>query len=391
MADEVREYLRAAQEAELRKDVPAAVYRLRQAAAAYRRRGIFSRALSVLRHALRICPGQEGLAEELAEVEAAEARAGEHGGDAPVPSVAPSPELQAALDALDDERELVLEGGPATRVPVAAAPGLDAWCSFCCQPTREAGPLAAGASGTFICGACAEVACALAGRTLPPGAAVVQGRSTEATGLPALSRASLQAARQVEAALQRGARLVVVAGPPSSGKSRFLSALVAQGRVHAGEAAQARGRPVWIKDAWALSPAEQRGWLSRLETEPSLRLVVEARAAVGAEAPVARGADGAVALLLGAVELGALLGVDWPVQVLDAVEAVGLFSPMDAAELAAHGRALLAVRQPACTVSERLLEVIVQRALASGRGAAEMEAQLRRLPPGRWSLPGEEG
>jgi len=387
MADEVREYLRAAQEAELRKDVPAAVYRLRQAAAAYRQRGSLSRALSVLRHAHRIGPGLEGLAEELAEVEAAEAQ----GEAAPVlANLAPSPELQAALEALDDERELLLEEGAVVRAPVAVDPALDAWCSFCCRPAREAGPLAAGASGTFICGACAEASCALTGRSLQPGDAL-QGRSSSPPSLPALSRVSLQAARQVEAALAHGARLVVVAGPPSSGKSRFLASLAARGLLHAGQVAQARGRPVWIKDAWALGASEQRALLARLDVEPALRLVLEARAAGGAEAQVARGEDGAVAWLLGGSELATLLGVDWPAHALDAVEAVGLFTAMDGGELTAHGRALLAARSPACEVSDRLLEVIVQRAVASGRGAAELEAQLRRLPPGRWTLPGEEG
>ena len=391
MADEVREYLRAAQEAELRKDVPAAVYRLRQAASAYRQRGSLSRAISVLRHAHRLGPGTEGLAEELAEVEAAEAGAAVPGSDAPAARMELSPELQAALDALDDEAELVPEDGPAVRAPIPADPRLDAWCSFCCRPAREVGPLAAGASGTFICGACAEASCAITGHVLPAGPRLVQGRSSGGGEVPGLSRASLQAARQVEEALSRGARLVVVAGPPASGKSRFLASLAARGLVHAGEGAQRRGRPVWVKDAWALGAAEQRAWLARLESEPALRLVLEARATPGAGTLAARGEGGAVALLLGASELASLLGVDWPAHALDAVEALGLFEAMDASELTAHARALLAGRSPACEVSDRLLDLLVQRAQSSGRGVAELEAQLRRLPPGRWTLPGEEG
>jgi hypothetical protein len=148
---------------------------------------------------------------------------------------------------------------------------------------------------------------------------------------------------------------------------------------------------VWVKDAWALAPAEQRALLARLEAEPALRLVLETRAAPGGQVPVASGEGGALAWLFGAAELASLLGVDWPAHALDAVESLGLFTPMDAEELTAHARELLGVRQPACEVSDRLLEVIIQRALGSGRGAAEVEAQLRRLPPGRWALPGEEG
>lgn len=387
MADEVREYLRAAQEAELRKDVPAAVYRLRQAATVYSRRGSLSRAVSVLRHALRIGPGTEGLAKELAEAEAAEAVG--PGGPVHGPEVAPSPELQAALDALDDERELVLEDHPAARAPVPVPAGVDAWCSFCCQPAREVGALAAGASGTFICGACAVASCLVTGRALPT--VRPPSASWGAPPVAGLSAASARAASQVEDALSRGARLVVVTGPPASGKSRFLSRLVERG-VGVASVKEASGRPVILKDAWALTASEQRAWLARLATEPSLRLVVETRSrAEPTPVPVARGADGALALLLGGGELATLLSVDWPDSALDAVEMVGLFEPMTDGELAAHARAVLSARTPACELSEGLLALIVRRALASGRGVAELEAQLRRLPPGRWTLPDEAG
>jgi hypothetical protein len=386
VADEVREYLRAAQEAELRKDVPAAVDRLRQAASLYSRRGSLSRAVSVLRHALRIGPGTEGLAEELAEAEAAEAAGPEV--PARVPEVAPSPELQAALDALDDERELVLEDHPVARAPVPATAGLEAWCSFCCQPAREVGALAAGASGTFICGPCAEASCLLTGRTLQ---SVPLPAASPVLPSAGLSAASVRAAAQVEVALAHGARLVVVTGPPGSGKSRFLSRLLERG-LGVVDAKQASGKPVILKDAWALPSTEQRAWLARLGSEPSLRLVLEIRSHVEATTvPVARGADGAVAFLLGAAELSALLSVDWPASALDAVETVGRFEPMTDSELAAHGRALLSAREPACDVSEGLLALVVRRAQASGRGVAELEAQLRRLPPGRWTLPDEAG
>src|SRR5688500_15408476 len=69
MADEVREYIRAAQEAELRGDTPKAVELLRKAAALVRSAGNDQRALQLLRHAQRLDGGAEDLAEEIHRLE----------------------------------------------------------------------------------------------------------------------------------------------------------------------------------------------------------------------------------------------------------------------------------------------------------------------------------
>jgi len=112
MASDVREYLRAAQAAEIRGDTVRAIELLRSAAAAYQQAGNQPRAEQMLRHAQRL-----------------EAR----------PLKAPH-----AVDP-----ELTQRG------PTLADPAQAAWCSFCCRPRDEVGRLVAGPAGAFICTACA--------------------------------------------------------------------------------------------------------------------------------------------------------------------------------------------------------------------------------------------
>ena len=118
MESDVREYLRAAQAAEIRGDTVRAIELLRTAAAAYQRAGNHPRAEQMLRHAQRL-----------------EARPAK-----PPRSVDPE----------------FAERGP-TLADLAQA----AWCSFCCRPRDEVGPLVAGPAGAFICTACASHASSL--------------------------------------------------------------------------------------------------------------------------------------------------------------------------------------------------------------------------------------
>src|SRR5262249_33464867 len=111
MASDVREYLRAAQAAEIRGDTVQAIELLRTAASAYQQAGNHPRAEQMLRHVRRL-----------------EAR------PAPVPR-AVDPELTQ-------------------RGPTLADPTQPAWCSFCCRPRDEVGPLVAGPAGAFISPPC---------------------------------------------------------------------------------------------------------------------------------------------------------------------------------------------------------------------------------------------
>src|SRR5262249_2020594 len=61
------------------------------------------------------------------------------------------------------------------RTPTLADPALEAWCSFCCRPSREVGALVAGPSQAYVCRGCGELA-----GSLREGAR--QGRTEEGTG-----------------------------------------------------------------------------------------------------------------------------------------------------------------------------------------------------------------
>jgi len=115
MASDVREYLRAAQAAEIRGDTVQAIELLRTAASAYQQAGNHPRAEQMLRHVRRL-------------------------------ETRPAPAPRAV------DPELTQRG------PTLADPTQPAWCSFCCRPRDEVGPLVAGPAGAFICGACASQA-----------------------------------------------------------------------------------------------------------------------------------------------------------------------------------------------------------------------------------------
>jgi hypothetical protein len=119
MADNVKDIIRAAQSAEIRGDNGEAVNFLRQAASLYQAAGNTTRAQQMLRHAQRL--------------------KGE---------VAATPTADSLAKAY-----LVEQRGPAL-----ADAAVEAWCSFCCRPSREVGKLVAGPASAFICGSCASQA-----------------------------------------------------------------------------------------------------------------------------------------------------------------------------------------------------------------------------------------
>src|SRR5215472_574247 len=152
MASDVREYLRAAQAAEIRGDTVRAIELLRTAAAAYQRAGNHPRAEQMLRHAQRL-----------------EAR----------PAKTPQ--------SVDPEF--------AERGPTLADPAQAAWCSFCCRPRDEVGPLVAGPAGAFICTACASQASSLLAARAPPSRAPEgNGGAHAPVGLTGEGMAPLRAA-----------------------------------------------------------------------------------------------------------------------------------------------------------------------------------------------------
>ena len=122
---EIRRLLADAQDAERRGKKEEASKLLRIAAAWYRDRQLLPRAAQMLRQARRV----EGIVDE---EEPAEAVFGFD--DAPEE---PPP----------GEGRVLTE----QRVPQLADPSVDAWCSFCCRPKTEVGPLVAGPAGAYVC------------------------------------------------------------------------------------------------------------------------------------------------------------------------------------------------------------------------------------------------
>jgi hypothetical protein len=194
MGDDVREYLRAAQAAELQGNKPQAVELLRKAAALYRNQGNTSRALQMLRHAHRIDGKNAEVEQELGRME-----------------------WLPVLDEPARPRELIERG------PTLADPALQAWCSFCCRPRTEVGELVAGPAGAFICAACVRESFRLLGDGPP---AVEPAVAAD----PAFA---LVGQRALEAGLRTildELRALVARLPPGSSSARPTPAVASKGR-----------------------------------------------------------------------------------------------------------------------------------------------------------------
>src|ERR1700687_1275526 len=174
MASDVREYLRAAQAAEIRGDKASGAEILKAAAEAFQKAGNDPRAQQMLRHVARLKgnPAPEWVdpaqPERACEVNS-EARSA-----ADLPEAAPR----------GGRRSRAAEPEFAERAPALADPDAAAWCSFCCRPRAEVGPLVAGPAGAFICAACAgESSSLLGGPRRPASIAPVASGASSAPGL----------------------------------------------------------------------------------------------------------------------------------------------------------------------------------------------------------------
>lgn len=187
MASDVREYLRAAQAAEIQGDNARAAELLRTAATAYQQAGNSPRAEQMLRHAQRL-----------------DARPSSPGGRPDSP-----PQASRAVDPRFAERG-----------PTLADPALAAWCSFCCRPGREVGALVAGAAGAYICAGCLAHARRLIPQASSSAASLAVGPACGASdGKPdARALASLHGALEAaaRALADVASRLASVGGLPKS-------------------------------------------------------------------------------------------------------------------------------------------------------------------------------
>ncbi len=152
-----RELLQSAQAAEREGDLARAGALLEQAARIYESTGHDARAAQMRRHVERLGPAARAAARGVEEP-----RSGGRGNGGPEVSV------EEALPGVD--RALF------ERTPTLADPTLEAWCSFCCRPSREVGPLVAGPAQAYVCRDCVRLAESLldgAGRREDEGASRV--------------------------------------------------------------------------------------------------------------------------------------------------------------------------------------------------------------------------
>lgn len=341
---EIRTLLANAQAAELRGEKPEAARLLREAASWYRDRQQLRRAAQMLRQARRV----EGIEEE---PDAVFGFGAEFEGDA-VPPPEPLPEVAQPTPT----RQLVEQRGPQL-----ADPAVDAWCSFCCRPKTEVGPLVAGPAGAFVCQGCTERSTSLLPGARPAAPSLAQELPALLHELPAQRRAR-------ERFLRLRARLSLVIGPPGSGKSAWLATL--------------RGpdvRHLELEDR--LSTSDERELLAWLEA-PARSAFLVVRAEVPTPALVLQGEHGPEPIHDTATLADAVPQVS--PALLARVDAVHAFEAPEASALHGLGRAVAAAR--GLVLPDAALEHLVALSLRAGRGAHELVTLLARIPPGTYGV-----
>jgi hypothetical protein len=389
MSDEAREYIRAAQAAEISGDKARAVEMLKKAAVLFRDRGNHSRALQMLRHARRLDVGVIDVEEEIKRLEWIP--------DDPLGRAA----IVGAEDQEDDEADRALAvlddvAGPAPkqlveRGPTRADPSLQAWCSFCCRPRTEVGDLVAGPAGAFICQKCLRESAKLLGAELPKGGGarnldeVMQHVSpaTEPEEIEFLGQP--EAVHVVDSGLRLGARTVLLLGPEGTGKSTYLRHLEKQGLgvyvddPAALDSAMGAERVLLDVDPEQLGSPKVR---ALVETVPVV-ISIRAQPLVPSITLVSESLE---LPLVSGVDLVAATGGKLPLAIADRVQVVASFRALTNDELEEIARRLLLPRAVELELGEELLAALAQLASTSGRGGHELAAFVRRLPPGSWNL-----
>jgi hypothetical protein len=322
--------LAQAQQAEVEGDLPQAVRHLRTAAAWYQARDLVPRAEQMLRHAARI--------------------------EAATPSLG-SPEDDFGFgDGFAGELKPAAAG--ATVLEVAPrGPRLDssatAWCSFCCRPTGEVGPVAAGPAGAFICAACVRASVAL----LP---SELTDRSSPAPGPGSL----LPSQRRAVERLAQRPRCALLLGPSRSGLSTVLRQLT--------------DPSVLTLDLAQLpSDEEVRRVLAWLDARPTNRVVIAAHGQAPTPALVLRGeGEQPETRVYDSVALAAFVGALGVV-----VDAVVELETPDVAALRVLAHSLLDAKQ--AVLGDAALTQLVEVAWRTG-GVGELAALVARIPAGRY-------
>ncbi len=284
-----RELLQSAQAAEREGDLARAGALLEQAARLYEATGQTTRAAQMRRHVDRL-----GLAARAGARGVEEPPAGRH-------AVNGRSEL-AELDTLPGADRPLVE-----RTPTLADPALEAWCSFCCRPSREVGALVAGPAHAYVCRACVELAASLlpgapasgsppvgveprpgpprrlrsrrrkrrAGAGDPGEPPAARARAAEAG--PAVLPTQLEAVTRIEAALAAGHARVLLVGAAGSGKSTWLQTWASRGLGTAWDGTEPlpESGAVLVDDVDRLEPAARRQ-LARMLRSRAVVLALDA-------------------------------------------------------------------------------------------------------------------
>lgn len=389
MSDDARQYVRAAQEAELRGDVPHAVELLMKAAALYRTNGQTSRALQMLRHANRLDGSRTDLAEEVRRLEWLP--------DQPLlravdPLQPPdTAEEDRALSSLDEFAAPSREKRLIERGPTLADPQLNAWCSFCCRPRAEVGDLVAGPAGAFVCQTCLQdsaklLGVELAGAPARPALRAVARPPSEDDSFEPIGQEP--AARALDGALRRGMRCILLIGPEGSGKTTWLRALERKGLgvyVPAPDAlADApQGDRLLVDAAERARPDDASRLLALVKNGAELILAV--RGEPGAPSLVLTNDDAELPLLSTRALVEATRGL-LGAELAEHVEAVAALGALQVDALEEIARRLLLARRQELELSDALVQALAAEAARSGRGGHELRALLRRIPAGTWTV-----
>lgn len=411
MGDEVREYVRAAQAAELRGDHTEAAELLFKAAYLYKSAGRSSRALSLLRHAQKLDGSREDVAEEIRRLEWLPDQAMQR---ALAPDESLDEEMRRVMAPLEDASggndQADIHGAPPPgqlpgkppraipeRGPALSDAAQEAWCSFCCRPSREVGQLVAGAAGAFVCNGCVRTSVTLLGgasvEILPPEeapASVVEAPAArEAFVLPHQAAAK----RELEGALSLGLRRLLLLGEPGAGKSSVLKLFAdeGKGRLLTGATVTAHPPDEALLLIDSVEGLDAQGWLRlayHLEKHPG-PAIVAMRGTAPEAAAHALTEDARVAIAATASLIEATAG-KLPVDFAEALDGVVALGATDEDALRALGAHLLVSRGFPAPLVDGTSDVVTQQARSSGRLLHEVVALVRRVPPGAWRMEAPE-
>ncbi|GEN11503.1 hypothetical protein MFU01_65400 [Myxococcus fulvus] len=276
------------------------------------------------------------------------------------------------------------------RGPTRADATLDAWCSFCCRPRAEIGELVAGPAGAFICKSCLTASASLFGDAVSPVSLPVRPRVETPTPSAPDFIGQSESRRALIDALRTGVRCVLLIGAEGCGKSTLLRMLRREGQgalTTVDALAEApSSTPLFIEDVDRLSTEHQLTLSAFLGQAARPTVVLSARGKAPTSSKLALRGDGVRLNVPTTDSLSRAVRGTLTVGILEHVQRLVALRQPTPAEYRDLARAHLAAREPATTLSETALSVLVAEAARSPRAGHELQALLQRIPPGTWDL-----